>query len=167
MKALILYHTKTGHTLEAANAVAEGIDEAGGQPTLVSVKGFVPAAIAGYDVFVAGSPCWAGGVGREGIAGPVKKALDSIDNEVLGTLCAGFSVNAGGGGENTVKSIGALLNRKGCKRYYSGPVGKAGVPLSLWKGPSLKEADLERFRAFGAELVRACSVEPADPARQN
>jgi flavodoxin len=160
MKALILYHTKTGHTLEAANAIAEGIGEAGGQSTLVSVKDFVPAAIAEYDVFVVGSPCWAGGIGREGIASLVKKALDSIDSEAHGMLCAGFSVNAGGGGENTVKSIGALLNRKGCKRYYGGPVGKAGVPLSLWKGPSLKEADLKRYRAFGAELVQACNAEP-------
>jgi NAD(P)H dehydrogenase (quinone) len=154
MKALILYHTKTGHTLEAANAIAQGITDAGGEVTLASVKEFVPAAIADYDVLVVGSPCWKGSVGADGIAGPVDKALATIGGEVRGKLCAGFSVNAGAGGENTVRSLGAVLNHKGCQRYVAGPVARAGVPLSLWKGPAVKEEDLQRFRAFGAELAR-------------
>jgi flavodoxin len=167
MKALILYYTKTGHTLEAANAIAEGVTGAGGEVTLVSVSDFVPAAIAAYDVLVVGSPCWKGAVGAEGIADPVSKALASMGGEVLGKLCAGFAVNSGAGGEKTVQSIGAILNRMGCKRYYSGPVGKAGVPLSLWKGPSLKDSDLGRYREFGVELAKAGPVVPVNSAPQS
>jgi menaquinone-dependent protoporphyrinogen IX oxidase len=40
MKVLILYFTKTGHTLEAANSVAEGIKNAGSEVDLANVKAY-------------------------------------------------------------------------------------------------------------------------------
>ncbi len=153
MNALLLYHTKTGHTLEAANAIVQGIQSAGGSVTLVLAKDFSPQTINQYDVLIVGSPCWGGSIAN-GISTPIADAINKITNEVTGKLCAGFSVNAGYGGQSTVKSIGERLKAKGCADYVAGPVAKAGAPLSMWVGPAVKKEDLDRYRAFGEDLVK-------------
>jgi flavodoxin len=153
MNALLLYHTKTGHTLEAANAIVQGIQSAGGSVTLVLAKDFIPQTINQYDVLIVGSPCWGGSI-ASGVATPISDAINKITNEVKGKLCAGFSVNAGYGGESTVKSLGERLKAKGCADYAAGPVAKAGAPLSLWVGSAVKPEDLARYRAFGEDLVK-------------
>lgn len=153
MNALIMYHSKTGHTLEAANAIVEGIKSAGGSATLVQAKNFIPSTINQYDMFIVGSPCWGGSI-ADGVATPVSNAIKSITIEVKGKFCAGFSVNAGYGGQSTVRSIGERLKEKGCAKYVAGPVAKAGAPLSLWTGPAVKSEDLVRYRAFGENLVK-------------
>ena len=118
MNALLLYHTKTGHTLEAANAIVQGIQSAGGSVTLVLAKDFTPQTINQYDVLIVGSPCWGGSIAN-GISTPIADAINKITNEVTGKLCAGFSVNAGYGGESTVQSLGERLKAKGCADYLS------------------------------------------------
>jgi flavodoxin len=153
MNALLLYHTKTGHTLEAANAIVQGIQSAGGSVTLVLAKDFTPQIMNQYDVLIVGSPCWGGSIAG-GIATPISDAIDKITNEVKGKLCAGFSVHAGYGGESTVKSIGERLKAKGCADYVTGPVAKAGVAFSLWVGAAVKPEDRARYRAFGEDLVK-------------
>jgi multimeric flavodoxin WrbA len=154
MKVLILYHTKTGHTLEAANATAEGIRSAGSEADLVSAKNWNPAALADYDALIVGSPCWAGSVTSAGVAAPITRALDSLAPGALqGKRCSGISVHSGMGAETTVRTIGQILAQKGGADYRPGPVARAGVPLSLWKGPSVSAEDSERFRAFGAAFV--------------
>jgi flavodoxin len=153
MNALLLYHTKTGHTLEAANAIVQGIQSAGGSVTLVLAKDFTPQTINQYDVLIVGSPCWGGSIAN-GIATPIADAIKKITYEIRGKLCAGFSVNAGYGGESTVKSIGERLKEKGCADYAVGPVAKAGAPLSMWVGSAVKPEDLARYRAFGEDLVK-------------
>lgn len=156
MKVLILYFTKTGHTLEAANATAEGIRAAGSEVDLITVKDFVGDKLPDYEALIVASPCWGGSISKKGgIPGPVKKALKGLEpGAVKGKRCGGISVHAGGGGENTVKNIGTMLMEKGCEDYRAGPVATAGVPLSLWKGPSVSSEDQERFRAFGSEFVK-------------
>jgi flavodoxin len=149
----LLYYSKTGHTLEAANAIVQGIQSAGGSVTLVLAKDFTPQTINQYDVLIVGSPCWGGSIAG-GISTPVSEAINKITNEVRGKLCAGFSVNAGYGGESTVKSIGEFLKAKGCADYVAGPVAKAGVAFSFWVGSPVKPEDLARYRAFGEDLVK-------------
>jgi flavodoxin len=153
MNALLLYHTKTGHTLEAANAIIQGIQSAGGSVTLMLAKDFTPQTINQYDVLIVGSPCWGGSVAH-GISTPIADAIKKITGEVKGKLCAGFSVNSAFGGESTVKSIGERLKAKGCADYVAGPVAKAGATLSLWIGPAVKPEDLAHYRAFGEDLVK-------------
>ena len=153
MKTLLLYYSKTGHTLEAANAIAQGIQSSGGFVTLVSAKEFIPQTIVQYDVFIVGSPCWGGSISH-GISTPIAKAISRITNEIAGKLCAGFSVNGGFGGQNTVRAIGERLNAKGCKNYIAGPVSNAGTPFSLWVGPSVSQEDCARLNAFGEDLVK-------------
>jgi hypothetical protein len=93
-------------------------------------------------------------MGASGIAGPLEKALSSLPEGALrDKQCGAISVNSFLGGEKTVASIAAILKQKGCTNPLAGPVVKAGVPMSLWKGPSVGADDLERLRAFGSQFV--------------
>ena len=153
MKVLVLYHTKTGHTLEAANATAEGIRAAGSEANLVTAKEFSPGQLADYDALIVGSPCWFGSV-VGGIATPIQKTLDGLDpNALQGKRCGAISVGAFAGAAGTVAAMGAILGQKGADEFRPGPTARAGVPLSLIKGPSVSTKDEGRFRAFGTEFV--------------
>jgi flavodoxin len=153
MNVLILYHTKTGHTLEAANAVAEGIRSAGSEANLVIAKDFDGGILANYDALIVGSPCWFGSV-VGGIATPVQKALDSLPTDALrGKRCGAISVGAFMGAKGTVAALGAVLEQKGADELRLGPTARAGVPLSVIRGPSVSARDEDRFQAFGAEFA--------------
>jgi len=158
VKALLLYHTKTGHTLEAANAIAQGIQSAKGSATLVLAKDFIPQAITQHDVFIVGSPCWGGSMSH-GVSTPIATAIRKIAHELSGKLCAGFSVNGAVGGKNTVKALGERLRAKGCSDYLAGPISKAGAPFSLWVGPAVTFEDITRCQVFGADLVKHFSAQ--------
>jgi flavodoxin len=153
MRTLLLYYTKTGHTLEAAEAIAKGVTASGNEVKLVAAKDFNPAEVKTYDMLIVGSPCWGGSMGA-GIASPVTKALKMLGAEVEGKTCAGFSVYGGSGGKNTVASIGSVLKKKGCSLYIDGPAVKAGAPLSLWKGPAITAQALADCQTFGMELAK-------------
>jgi flavodoxin len=154
VKILILYFSKTGHTLEAAHATAEGIRSAGSEVDLVTVNDFQASMMTEYEGLIVGSPCWAGSITSTGVAKPVLRAVDSLPPDCLkGKRCGGISVYAQKGGETTVKHLGTLLSRKGCEDYRPGPAAKAGSLASLWKGPSVGVQDEARFKAYGVEFV--------------
>lgn len=154
MKVLVLYYSKTGHALEAANATAEGIRAAGSEARLVAATDFRAGAVAEHEGLIVASPCWAGSVTPWGVAAPVLRALESLPPDALtGKRCGGISVHSEMGGKRTVATLGRLLSQKGCQDYRPGPAAKAGVPFSLWKGPSVGAQDEARFRAYGAEFV--------------
>jgi flavorubredoxin len=154
MNVLMLYFTKTGHTLEAAVATAEGIRSAGSRVELVTASDFDPAQLTSHEALIVASPCWAGSVGRPVLARPVDRALHALTPDALrGKRCGGISVHSGMGAENTIQRIGEILTLKGCADYRPGPVARAGVPLSLWKGPSVNPEDEARFSAYGTAFV--------------
>ena len=154
MKVLILYFTKTGHTLEAVNATAEGIRAAGSEADLVTAQGFDVAQLAGYDALIVASPCWAGSVGMPMLAPPIERAMVALPADAVRDLrCGGISVHSGVGGEKTVEHIGERLAQKGNTDYRPGPAARAGVPLSLWVGPSVKPEDEMAFKAYGTAFV--------------
>jgi multimeric flavodoxin WrbA len=154
VKVLILYFTKTGHTLEAANATAEGIRSAGSVADLITAQDFDAAQLTGYDALIVASPCWAGAVGRPMLARPIDRALTVLATDGLrDKRCGGISVHSGMGGENTVKHIGERLTEKGCTDYRPGPAAQAGAPLSLWKGPPVSPQDEARFESYGTAFV--------------
>jgi flavorubredoxin len=155
MKVLILYFTKTGHTLEAANATAEGIRSAGSEADLIAAQDFNAAQLSGYDALIVASPCWAGSMGIPRLPPSLVGALNALTTDTLqNARCGGISVHSGAGGENTIKKIGEILLQKGCTDYRSGPAARAGVPLSLWKGPSVSSQDEERFKAYGTFFIK-------------
>ena len=154
MKVLILYFTKTGHTLEAANATAEGIRSAGSEADLITTKDFDSAQLTGYDALIVASPCWAGSAGMPMLPKPLDRALTALVADALrDKRCGGISVHSGVGAENTVQRIGERLTQKGCTDYRPGPVARAGVPFSVWKGPSVSPQDEVRFKAYGTAFV--------------
>ena len=154
MKVLILYFTKTGHTLEAANATAEGIRSAGSEVDLNTAQDFDSAQLTSYDALIVASPCWAGSVGRPILAKPIDRALTALATDALREMrCGGISVHSGTGGENTIQRIGEMLTQKGCTDYRPGPAARAGVPLSIWKGPSVSPQDEARFKVYGTAFV--------------
>jgi len=154
MRILVLYHSKTGHTLEAANATAEGIRSAGSEATIVAATDFQAGTVAEYDGLILGSPCWVGSITHSGVAKPLIQVVDALPAGCLEKKrCGGISVHSQTGGAHTVKALCELLSRKGCKDYRPGPAAKAGVPFSVWKGPSVSSQDEERFKAYGAQFV--------------
>jgi len=154
VKVLILYFTRTGHALEAANATAEGIRSAGSEADLITAQAFHSAQLAGYDALIVASPCWAGSAGRPILPKPIDRALKAlVTDDLREKRCGGISVHAGIGGENTVQRIGELLMQKGCTEYRRGPAVRAGAPFSIWKGPSVSLQDEERFMTYGTAFV--------------
>ena len=154
MKVLILYFTKTGHTLEAASATAEGIRSAGSEADLIAAQDFGPAQLADYDALIVASPCWAGVADRLLLPKPLDRALTALATDALQEKrCGGISVHSGVGGENTVRHVGEILAQKGSTDYQPGPAARAGTPFSLWKGPSVKPDDEARFKDYGTAFV--------------
>jgi len=154
MRVFVLYYTKTGHTLEAAKATAAGIRAAGSEADLVSVDGFDVTQLSDYDALVVGCPCWAGITGRAILPPPMERALNALPEGILaGKRGGGVSVHSGTGAEATVRHIGEVLTQKGCEDYKPGPVARAGVPFSLWVGPSVSPEDESQFRAYGTTFV--------------
>lgn len=158
MKILILYFSRTGHTLEAVKATAKGIQAAGSDADIVKASDFEAAAVANYEGIILASPCWSGSVSPWGVALPVLRALNRLQPDSLkGKRCGGISVHAMTGGQTTVKHLGKLLSQKGCEDYRPGPAAKAGVPFSLWKGPSVGAQDEENFKNYGIEFITSTS----------
>ena len=56
----------------------------------------------------------------------------------------------------TLKHIERLLLSKGCINFKIGPVVKAGVLMSLYKGPSVKKSDELILKQFGIEFAQEC-----------
>lgn len=154
MKILLLYYTKTGHTLEAVKAVAEGIRSAGNSGEIVRVREFRASMLTDCDALIVGSPCWAGSITPGGVAGPVTRILKALPSAALdGMRCGGVSVHSGFGGKTTIATLGRMLADKGCTDYRPGPAARAGSPFSIWKGPDVKAPDLARFRDYGSTFA--------------
>jgi len=154
MKTLIIYHTKTGHTLEAINPFAEALKEEGVEVQIVLAKNFKPDMLKGCDSLFIGAPCWTGVAGGDGIPGPINRAIDRIPNNALeGILCGGLAIYSIGGGDVTIAQLKNRVTEKGCANFKSGPVIRAGVPLSLFKGKSVSKVDEELVRKFAKEFI--------------
>ncbi len=155
MKIAILYYSKSGHTLNAAKAIEEGIKEAGFEATIINVRNLEPPILKTFDKVIVGSPCWGGCVLNNAVASPVSKALKKLPaNSLKGKTCGAFSVFAVKGGDKTVKTLTDTLTSKGAEKCIPGPVVKAGVPFSVAKGPSITKEDLEALKQYGKDFVK-------------
>lgn len=153
MKTLILYYTKTGHTLEAINPIVLSIKAAGGEAKVVLDKDFENKMINDYESLIVASPCWGGCSGIMGVAKPLVSILKNLPPESLkGKFCGGVAIHAKYGGESTLNHLKKLLSRKGCESFKPSPVIKAGTLLSLFKGPSVSKTDEERLKSYGKDF---------------
>ena len=157
MKALIVYHTNTGHTKRAAEDISAGLRSEGLDVSIQAAGELAAWDVADQSVIVVGSPCHAGSLAiRAGVSGPVRSALKKLEPSALTDKVAGaFSVNCAYGGRRTVHAIEDRLRAAGAQVPRQGVVVKAGVPFSLFTGPMASEESREQLREFGRSLARA------------
>ncbi len=156
MKTLIVYHTKTGHTLEAVKPIVAAIKNAGAEAKVVLAKDFETHMISDCESLIIASPCWAGSIGVFGLARPLIDILKKIpDDSLKAKKIGGVAIHAKYGGEATLKHMEKLMAQKGGLNFNPAPVIKAGVLMSLYKGPSVSKMDEERLKKYGKEFVLA------------
>jgi len=157
MRALIIYHTNTGHTLRAAQDISQGLEDEGVEVTIQAVGEMSGWGAVDQSIVVVGSPCHAGSIAvRAGVSGPIHSALKMLEPSMLaGKMAGAFSVNFAYGGQRTVRAIEDSLRSAGAHVRHEGVVVKAGVPLSLFRGPKASKESCEELREFGRALARA------------
>lgn len=149
-KALVVYHSKTGHTAEAAEAVARGLEAGKVSATVKHVSEVRPSEMDEYSVLAVGSPTRGARPARV-----VKKFVKGLDRKALkGKKATVFSAYAGFRGKATLRRLRRLLRRRGAKVVLRGVAVKAGAPLSLWKGPQASPEDVARLEELGRKLAR-------------
>lgn len=156
-KALILYHTKTGHTKKMALAIAEGIQAEKVSVTVTEIAKANIDDLVESDAIVLGSPCYYGTMAAE-----VKAFLDAsvkYHGKLTGKVGGAFACSGilGGGNETTVLSlVQALLIHgmtvPGCARIsHYGPVAVADPD------PRALEECVQYGRRIGELTSKLCS----------
>lgn len=149
-KALVVYHTRTGHTASAAEAVAKGLESAKVDVVVKPVGEVSREDLADCTILAVGSPTRNGRPARV-----VKKFLRGLERKALkGKTTAPFTSYAAFRGKAALRRMRRLLRRRKAKRVLKGVAVKAGAPLSLWKGPEASPEDVERLEGLGRELAR-------------
>ncbi len=150
MKALVLYHSQEhGNTAAMAQAVAEGLREAGADVDLFNTNEgrFEVARFAQYDCAAFGSPDY-----YSYMAGNLKQFMD--DHYIADTRQGMANIKnkpyalfySHGGGGRVIESMRAVFRRVGT--LIGEPVGSRGYPNA---------ETLEKCRALGRALARAAS----------
>jgi flavodoxin len=156
MKALIVYHSKTGHTRQAAEDIARGLKSGGVEADLKSGEDLTgKKAVEGYDVVLFGTPTY----GNRRYSLPAKQVetlIKSLEPDGLaGKTVGAFAVNASWGAKTLVGNMEKALAGLGGKVVAGGPAVKAGAPLSMWKGPDAKPDDVAACEAFGKKVAQS------------
>ena len=148
--ALVVYHTRTGHTGSAAEAIARGLESAKVTTTVKPLSKVKAEELEDYSMIAMGSPTHGGRPAR-----PVRKFIRGLDKQALkGKSATTFTSYAQFRGKATLRSMKRLLKRKKAKVAPRGVAVKAGAPLSLWKGRDIKEKDLVRLEKLGRSLAK-------------
>ncbi len=104
-KILIIYYSRTGNVEKMARAVAEGVEEEGGQARVEAAEAVKVSELLDAQGIIIGSPTYYGGPAAE-----IKSLLDRsvrYHGRLDGKVGAAFtsSANLGGGNESTVLGI--------------------------------------------------------------
>ncbi|MFW6113666.1 MAG: flavodoxin family protein [Actinomycetota bacterium] len=149
-RALVVHYTKTGHTADAAEAVAKGLESGKVSPTIKPLSEVSGEDLADYPMIAVGSPTRGGRPARK-----VKKFLRGLDKKALkGKTVAAFTAYSAVRGKATLRRLKRLLKRRKAKKVVRGVAVKAGAPLSLWKGPDASEEDKVRLEELGKKLAK-------------
>jgi NAD(P)H dehydrogenase (quinone) len=102
---LIVYYSRSGNTEKLAKAVAEGVREGRGNPTLKKVDEIDARELPNFDGVIAGSPVYFGTMAAE-----LKKFFDDsvvVRKKLVNKVGAAFATSAHrtGGKETTIISI--------------------------------------------------------------
>jgi len=149
-KALVMYHTKTGHTADAAQAIARGLESARVEATVKPISEVSREELDDYSMVALGSPTRGGRPARK-----VKKFMKGLDKKALRKKTAtAFTSYARINGRGTLRRLKKLLKRRKAKKVIRGVKFRAGAPLSLWKGKDIKEEDIVRLEKLGEKLAK-------------
>ncbi len=149
-KALVVYHSKTGHTAEAAEAVARGLESAGVVVDVRPVSKVSGDEISDYSILAVGSPTRGARPARM-----VKKFIKGLEKKALkGKPATVFTAYAGFRGRATLRRMRRLLKKRKARVVLRGVAVKAGAPLSLWKGPQASPKDVARLEELGKKLAK-------------
>ena len=161
MKAVVVYESLWGNTAAVARAVAAGI---GAEARALSTAEATPEAIAGADLIVAGGPVLGFKLSsqkmRDGIAkSPPKGPAPDLSQPLLRTWLerlpsghgrsAAFDTQAKGPFGKGAPTIAKELEARGYARLAE----PEGFVVKGQTGP-LRDGELERAEAWGAELAR-------------
>jgi flavodoxin len=148
--ALVTYVSKTGHTRQAAEDVARGLELGGVRAVVKSLSEVGRGELGDYRIVAVGSPTHGGKPARA-----VRNFFKGLGRkDFKGKVVTGFSAYAGMRGEHTVKGLRKQFKKHGAGKVVKGVAVKAGAPLSLWKGPDAAERDVARLIELGRALAR-------------
>lgn len=171
MKAIVVYESYWGNTASVARAIAEGLGPDARALSTAEARG---EALAGVGLIVAGSPIIAFSLPSEKtrndmLAKPDKKAPSPPDlsHPSIRTWLVALPQAGGSGGGAAVRaaafetgfklspggSAGKILKMLGEKGYQ--PVAKKQRFLVKGSYGPMKEGELDRAKAWGAELAKA------------
>lgn len=153
MKGVVIYDSSYGNTKAIAEAIAEGLTEAGVSADMFYVKDVKKLKAADYDVMVIGSPTKMGTMSFS-----ISRFLGKVkEKDWHGKPFAAFDTENPENLENSLKEnknwsaaekIAEKLREKNMKQLR--PVLKSLV--NDWKGPLL-EGEADKARGYGAGLA--------------
>ena len=145
LKVVIIYDTWYGNTARAAEAIGEGMKEAGLQVELRRVKDVKPEDVTAFDVIVMGSPTHAGGMSedmRSFVTALKRLTLEGKKGATFDTRYVGEEVGAAVVMEMAMMELGVDVVVPGSPFRVEGP-----------QGP-IVEGELAKCKEFGQAIAR-------------
>lgn len=144
-KVVIIYDTVYGNTARAAEAIGDGIKEAGVEAELRHVKDIKPQDVTAFDVIIMGSPTHAGDMSegmRSFMTGLQGLTLEGQKGAAFDTRYVGEEVGAAAAIESSMRDLGV-------------DVAVLGLPVRVkgGKGP-IAEGELPKCKEFGRAIAR-------------
>ncbi len=161
VKVLVVYDSKTGNVERMAQAVAEGVNSAGGEPTVIRAEDASIDSLPDYDAYAFGSPTHCGTLSakmNDFFNNKLHKHWGKLDYKVAVAFTS--SGGLGGGNEITLMSmISVILNfgmiTFGVPDYVSKDVTLHYGAVAIQK-PS--EPELDACRLLGEKLVHHARI---------
>lgn len=148
MRALLVYHTITGHSKKAAEDVAQGLRKREVDINVKHAKEATSDDVQACDIIVISTPTHV--FGPASIISHFFSRLDEGDLE--GKRIALLTCYAGMGGSSTLRILNNLVRKKGASGEFSRLAIRCGSPLSLVPGPDASPDDVQRCIEIGEEL---------------
>jgi hypothetical protein len=163
VKAIVVYESLWGNTAAIAKAIAEGI---GPEARALSTAEATPEDAAGADLIVGGAPLLGFSLPNEAIRDGIRTNPGNgatppdlsaplmrswLDGLPRGSgACAGFETRIWWSPGSAAKTIASKLKAAGYR-----PIAGPGKFIVTGKYGPLKDGEIERARAWGAQLAKA------------
>lgn len=144
-KVVIIYDTVYGNTARAAEAIGDGMKEAGLEVELRHVKDVKPEDVTAFDVIIMGSPTHAGDMSegmRSFVTGLKGLTLEGKKGAAFDTRYPGEEVGAAAAIESSMTQLGIDVVVPG-----------SPVRVKGGKGP-IAEGELPKCKEFGRAIAR-------------